>query len=127
MLYLPITKSWIVSTSARRVYLVCAVLSLALIGTKMGTHAAMLASYPSSLSTSPLTVVLLRTILLPATVGTATLSTAMLYFWFNFDQSSWLRKIVWFLALYLLLGVGPALYYFLVYRRQLSAELPRPQ
>ena len=127
MLYLPITKNWIVSPLARRVYMVCALLSLALIGTMMGTRAAMLASYPSSLSTSPLALALLRTMLFPAAIGTATLSIAMWYFWFNFDRSSWLRKMVWFLPLYLLLGIGPALYYFLVYRRQLSAELSRPQ
>jgi hypothetical protein len=107
--------------------MVCALLSLALTGTIVGTRAALVASYPSSLSTSPLAAALLRTILFPAAIGTATLSIAMWYFWINFDRSSWLRKTVWFLPLYLLFGIGPALYYFLVYRRQLSAELPRPQ
>jgi hypothetical protein len=107
--------------------MVCALLSLALTGTIVGTRAALVASYPSSLSTSPLAAALLRTILFPRAIGTATLSIAMWYFWINFDRSSWLRKTVWFLPLYLLFGIGPALYYFLVYRRQLSAELPRPQ
>ena len=123
MLYLPITKNWIVSTLARRVYLVCAVLSLLLMGTIIGTQAAILASDPFSISTSAATVYLLRVVLFPAMVGTAVLSIAMWYFWFNFDKSRWLRKTLWFLPLYLLLGIGPALYYFLVYRRQLSEEL----
>src|SRR5262249_43831876 len=105
------------------VYLVCAVLSLLLMGTIIGTQAAILASDPFSISTSAATVYLLRVVLFPAMVGTAVLSIAMWYFWFNFDKSRWLRKTLWFLPLYLLLGIGPALYYFLVYRRQLSEEL----
>jgi len=40
----------------------------------------------------------------------------MWYFWFGFDNSGWLKKAIWFLSLYFLLPIGPALYYFFVYR-----------
>jgi hypothetical protein len=70
-----------------------------------------------SLAASPNAALVARVILWPAILGTALLTIAMWYFWFSFDNSGWLRKALWFLPLYFLLGVGPALYYFFVYRR----------
>ncbi|PYV65010.1 MAG: hypothetical protein DMG97_33340 [Acidobacteria bacterium] len=55
--------------------------------------------------------------LLPGILGTAILTVAMWYFWFGFDKSPWIRKAFWFPPLYFLLPIGPALYYFFVYRR----------
>src|SRR5205823_1571151 len=58
-----------------------------------------------------------RFLLWPGMIGTALLCIAMWYFWFNFDDSSWFRKALWFIFLYFTVPVGPAFYYFLVYRR----------
>jgi len=48
----------------------------------------------------------------------------MWYFWFTFDDSSWLKKAIWFLPLCLLVPVGPAFYYFFVYRRNPTVSNP---
>jgi hypothetical protein len=41
----------------------------------------------------------------------------MLYFWFNFDQSSWLKRALWFPFLFFFIPLALALYHFLVYRK----------
>ena len=117
MLYLPITKNWIVSPTARSVYLVCALLSFALFGALFAISAAMAFSGVRSLAPFPVVLHIAKALLLPGIVGTATLTVAMWYFWFSFDNSSWVRKTFWFLPLYLLPPIGPPLYYFFVYRR----------
>src|SRR5216683_5374761 len=121
MLYLPITKDWIVSPLARRIYLGCAILAIALFGTLVAVSAAMVASGVRSLAGAPAVVSIVKMLLFPEVLGTAALSIAMWYFWFSFDRSSWIRKACWFPPLYLLPTMGPALYYFFVYRGQASA------
>ena len=125
MLYLPITKAWIVSPTARNVYLICALLAFAFFGALFAITAAMAFSGVRSLASFPTVLDIAKALLMPGIIGTATLTVAMWYFWFNFDSSSWLRKTFWFLPLYLLLPIGPALYYFFVYRR--SSEVPSMQ
>jgi hypothetical protein len=61
-------------------------------------------------------------VFLAEAVGAALLWVAMLYFWFGFDQSSWLMRGFWFLVLWSLLPFFWALYYFFVYRKQLSNQ-----
>jgi hypothetical protein len=117
MLYLPITKTWIISRSARAIYLACAVLACMLFGALIAIWLAMGFSGVNSLSAFPLALSIARAVLLPGVLGTATLSIAMWYFWFNFDNASWGRKAFWALPLYFLLPIGPALYYFFVYLR----------
>ena len=117
MLYLPITKSWIISRVARRVSFVCALAAISLFGALIATRMAMIASGVFFLALLPDAALVVRLFLWPEVLGTATLSIAMWYFWFSFDTSDWLRKAIWFVPLYLLLGLGPALYYFFVYRR----------
>src|SRR6202011_6387911 len=117
MLYLPITKSWIISRTARTVYFVCAVLAWMFLGALFAILLAMGFSGVDSLSAFPLALSIARAVLLPGVLGSATLSIAMWYFWFNFDKSSWLRRAFWALPLYFLLPIGPALYYFFVYLR----------
>ena len=117
MLYLPITKNWIISRTARTVYFVCAVLACMFFGALFAILLAMGFSGVNSLSAFPLVLGIARTALLPGVFGSATLSIAMWYFWFNFDKSSWLRRAFWALPLYFLLPIGPALYYFFVYLR----------
>jgi hypothetical protein len=121
MLYLPITKAWIVSPLARRIYLVCALLAVALFGTLVAVSAAMVASGVRSLASAPAAVSIVKVLILPEVIGTAALSVAMWYFWFTFDRTSWVRKACWFPPLYFLPTMGPALYYFFVYRRSTAA------
>jgi hypothetical protein len=121
MLYLPITKNWIISRAAWAVYLVCALLAFALLGALFAISLAMAFSEVRSLTPFPSALVIAKAVLLPAVLGTATLTVAMWYFWLTYDKSPWLRKAFWFLPLYFLVPIGPALYYFFVYRR--SAEV----
>jgi len=117
MLYLPINKEWIISGTARRVYFVCAVAAFSLFGAFFASRMAMQASGITSLEGAPVAALTVRIFLWPGILGTAVLSIAMWYFWFSFDNSSWLKKACWFLPLYFLFGIGPGLYYFFVYRR----------
>ena len=117
MSYLPITKGGIVSPSARRIYFICALLAIGLFGTLLATFTAVGVSGVRSLADVPSAEFLVKVLLFPGVCGTALLSLAMWYFWFTFDRSSWARKAFWLLPLYFLVPIGPALYYFLVYRR----------
>jgi hypothetical protein len=117
MLYLPITRGWIVSRAARRVYFVCALAAFSLFGVFIAGLAALGAAGVPSLEAFPTAAFVVRVLLWPGIVGTALLSIAMGYFWFGFDNSAWLRKAIWFIPLYLFLAIGPAFYYFFVYRR----------
>jgi hypothetical protein len=124
VLILPISRSWILSRRAQRVYFGCAILSLALSGTWIGTRAAQI--FAGNYGLTPGTANLVGCSLLAETIGAALLWVAMLYFWFGFDQSSWLKRAIWFCFLALLLPFFWALYYFFVYRKQLSSQVPRP-
>jgi len=115
MLYLPISRSWLFSLSARRIYLASALLALAYLATLVGVDAAMTASGISVLT--PPAASLVRTLLYPEILGTALLWIAMWYFWFSFDRSNYLKRAIWFLVLFLFAPFGSALYYFVVYRR----------
>jgi len=115
MLYLPVTRSWLVSRAARHIYLGCAVLSLALAATIIAIHAAISASGLAGLT--PTAAAVARLLLLPEIVGAALLWVAMWYFWFSIDRAHFLKKGCWFVALFLFAPLGPALYYFFVFRR----------
>jgi len=117
VLYLPITKTWIVSLTARRVYFVCALAALSLFGVLIASIAALMTSGPTPLEGLAAAGFIVRLLLWPGVLGTAVLSIAMWYFWFGFDDSGWLKKTIWFLPLYFLLPIGPVFYYFFVYRR----------
>ena len=125
MLYLPITKTWIVSAPARRVYFVCALAAFSLFGVLVESRAARTAAGAASFTNSPSAVLTVKLLLWSGILGSALLSVAMWYFWFGFDDSSWIKKAFWFLPLYFLLLLGPACYYFLVYRRRTASELRR--
>src|SRR3981081_2126030 len=108
MLILPISRTWMVSPVARRVYLVCSVLALALSGTQ---------GVVGSQALPPATAVVLRMVLVPEVIGSALLWVAMLYFWFGFDQSSLLKRALWFPFIFTFIPLALALYYFFVYRK----------
>ena len=126
MFHLPISKNWIVSQSASRVYLVCACSVMALFATLIAVSLAIVTSGVRSLADAPSALVLAKAFIFPGVCGTALLSVAMWYFWFSFDQSSSAKKTLWFLPLYLMPLLGPVLYYFLVYQRQVPTFAPKP-
>jgi hypothetical protein len=113
MLILPISRTWMDSRAARSVYLASSVMALALAGTLMATRAAQ--SVIGSHALPSATASVLRLILTPEIVGSALLWVAMLYFWFNFDRSSWLKRALWFPFLFSFIPLAHALYHFLVY------------
>ena len=120
MLFLPISRSWLFSRIAQRVYLVSALLALALIATRIGVHTAIGAAGTSALNASAASVV--RMLLLPEIFGLAILWIGMWYFWFSFDRSHYLQRAIWFALLFFLVPFSTVGYYFLVYRRKLSAS-----
>ena len=85
MLHLPISRSWLVSLTARRVYLACALLTLALIATSIGVHMAMSVAGAGALT--PVAATLVKMLLYPEILAAALLWIAMWYFWFGFDAS----------------------------------------
>src|SRR5260370_28343944 len=120
MLYLPITRRWLFSMSARRIYLASALLALAYLATLVGVDAAMTASGISVLT--PPAASLVRTLLYPEILGTALLWIAMWYFWLGFDRSNHLKRAIWFFVLFLFAPFGSALYSFVVYRGSVSVR-----
>lgn len=115
MLYLPISRDWLLSTTAKRVYLASALLALCLIATLIGSHTAMRSAGTRSLT--PSAAPLVRALLFPGIVGAGVLWTGMWYFWFSFDRSHYLKKAVWFAILFFLIPLGTIAYYFFVYRK----------
>ena len=118
MLFLPISRSWLFSGIAQRIYLVSALLALALIATRIGVHTAIAAAGIGALNARAASVV--QMLLLPEIFGSAILWIGMWYFWFSFDQSPYLQKTIWFALLFFLVPFSTVGYYFLVYRRKLS-------
>src|SRR5215470_105259 len=118
MLYLSVTRRWIVSRTANDVYFGCAIASLWLLATLIGVRAALEMSGPNALAEAPLAALLIKGLLWPGIVGSGLLRVAMWYFWFSFDHSGWVKRAVWFLVWFLGITVGPAFYYFFVYRRR---------
>ena len=71
---------------------------------------------------TPAAAQFVRTLLYPEIAGTALLWIAMWYFWFGFDSSHYLKKALWFVFLFFLAPFGTLIYYFVVYRRLVSAQ-----
>jgi len=117
MLYLPISREWMVSRGAQRLYLVCALANLWLFAVLAGTAIAMSESDVESFAGFASTALLVKSLLWPGVLGTAVLAVAMWYFWYSIDQSSWAKKALWFFVLFLGFMLGPMLYYFFAYRR----------
>jgi hypothetical protein len=115
MMILPISRAWMYSRTARRVYLICSLLALALSGVQAGTGAAQAVNGSQTLP--PATAAVLQLALIPEAIGSGLLWVAMLYFWFGFDQSSWLKRALWFPFLFFFIPLALALYYFFVYRK----------
>ena len=122
MLFLPISRRWMLSRTAQHLYLGCAVLTLALLATLIGTRWALTASGTGVLTSEARSVV--RFLLFPEIAGTALLWVAMWYFWFGFDKSNYLKKALFFVLLFFFAPLGTLLYYFLTYRRLVQEAAP---
>ena len=104
-----INREWILSSTARRIYRGAASLSLAMFF--------FFCAYERFGGGVPnVDVPLVKLALFAGVLGAATTLVAMEYFWFDFDNSSGVKKVLWF-CLLLLPPLGPALYCFLVYSR----------
>ena len=115
MLYLPISRSWLLSPTAQRIYFGSAFLTLAFIATLLGVQMAMVAAGTRYLAFPASTVV--RVLLYPEVAGVAVLWIGMWYFWFGFDPSHYFKKTIWFVCLLFLAPFATVFYYFAVYRR----------
>jgi ABC-type spermidine/putrescine transport system permease subunit II len=118
MMYVRVSRNWLFSPTAQRVYLLCAILDIALLATKMGIAAAMLAEGVSTLS--PTAVLLVKGFLFPEIVGSAVLFVGMSYCWLGFD-GSYVKKGFWIVLVKFCLITTPV-YYFAVYRGMASRE-----
>jgi hypothetical protein len=113
--YVFITRSWIMSTRAKTLYLICA-LSLPLCSfTIVALHAAMIfADVP--LERSFVVRVVALPILLSGVFGTATLWVVMWYHWFGYNKDSELSKGFWLVCFILFGPLASIFYYFFPYR-----------
>ena len=118
MLVLPISRRWLFSQTAQRVYLVAALLVIALFGTRIAVLAAVLSAGHTELSTSA--ALLVTFLLYPEIAGAAILWVGMLYF--SFDQTDFMKRAIWFLTL-VLIPFAAVFYYYFVYRR---CQSPQP-
>src|SRR4051812_22400118 len=107
MLFLPISRDWMFSQTARGIYFGCAMFSLALFATLIGVHTAISAAGIKALT--PRSAAIVRVLLFPEIIATALLWIAMWYFWFSFDRSHFLKKAGWFLLLFFSAPLGPVL------------------
>lgn len=122
---LRINKSWLLSRVAQRVYLIAACLSLLLLQYIVALYVAMAHFGEDAVFRAAGLQVLSRLVVPPGVLGATTLWVAMWYFWFNFDESSSNKRVVWFLLL--LIGLPVTLiYYAAVYRRSQRLEGREP-
>ncbi len=109
-LYLP--TEWMLSPTARRVYMASSIATLLLFGTFLGSILAISAADQSFADLDPLVAAMLRVFLFIGMLGAAVLWIGMLYYWFNYHPSG-------AALIFLLLGPPAALiYHFVVYRRR---------
>jgi hypothetical protein len=108
-----INKEWIMSATARRIYRISAIVSLAL--------PIILFMMLYSGEFSPGWVPLLRNLTPLCIVAAAITIVAMEYFLFGFDRSSETKKVFWF-CLMLVPLLGSALYCLTVYSRATGAN-----
>jgi hypothetical protein len=112
-----ISREWIVSPVARRVYLFAAISTLMMFGCFFAIVAAVAAAGGGSFI-PPAVAFGLRVLLFISALGAAILWVAMFYYWFNFDVSGAWWKTLSLIALFLFGPIAAVGYYFAVYRRR---------
>jgi len=116
-----ISRSWLVSVTARRVYLAAAFLTMLLAASWLGIQLALASSGETWEAVPDTIAAMMRFLLFAGVIGTATLWIAMIYYLFSFDRSSALKRTVWAVCFWLFGPISSLLYHFFVYRRQTSA------
>ena len=120
--YVFISRSWIISTRAKRLYLICTILTAVMFVTIFALQAAMiLADIPVEQSLVVRTLAFL--ILLSGAFGTATLWVAMWYHWFGYNRDSEMSKSFWLSGFIFFGPLASIFYYFFPYRRSLHSIL----
>jgi hypothetical protein len=113
---LHVSESWLISTTAKRVYVAAALLTVfffALLLTIIFVAIAEAGSLPQL----PLLAVFLRGLLFLGVLGNAVLWVGMWYFWFRYHPNDGMSKALW-AGLFLILGsIGSLIYFLLVYLR----------
>ena len=110
-----ITRSWIVSTRAKTVYLICAILFFATLGALIAIHSIIV--FGGGTSEHPYLIRAIEfLIVVPRIFATATLWVAMWYHWYGYNKDGFLSRSFWFLSLFYLGPVAAVFYYFFPYR-----------
>lgn len=119
MMYVRISRNWLFSPTAQRIYLLCAILNLALLATRLGIATAGVSTM------SRTTVLLLKGFLFLEILGSAVLFVGMSYCWLGF-KGSYAKKGFWIVFVKFCL-ITALVYYFAVYRRTArAASLQEP-
>ena len=114
MFIIPITKSWLVSKAADRVYFGCAIASLILIGIELGLILAVAALNRIALDGASTVLLVFYRVIQISIPGTALLWVAMWLHWIKFNIG---KKGFWVVGL--MMGpIGTVFYYFFVFRKQ---------
>jgi hypothetical protein len=116
MLYLPLTKAWIISKPAKYVYLLASVLALALFAFVIAMFFAYEFLGREAVRGSSAFALLNTAIVLPGVLASALIWVAMWYHWFQYYRPDGSRGIS-FVLLLALGWLGAALYFFFVYAR----------
>lgn len=120
-----ISRNWIVSSTARRVYLVASICSLSLIGSLIAIAMAISGTGRTFAEVNAATVVVVYALLLIGVVWAAILRVAMLYYWYGFDLSGSGAKLFWLVGMLLFGPFAEIVYHFAVYRRRTGSSLSR--
>jgi hypothetical protein len=113
---LTVSDSWLVSATAKKVYVAAAALTVFFFGLLFTiTFASLLAG--GSLAQAPLVASALKTLLFVCILGTALLWIAMWYFWYRFHPSEKMSKALWAGLLLISGPIGALAYFLAVYLR----------
>ena len=113
--YVFITRSWIISPRAKRLYLICAILTAVMLVTIIALQTAMILA-DTLVEQSLVVRTLAFLILISGIFGTATLWVAMWYHWYGYNRGGLLSKSFWFLSLLFFGPLAAIFYYFFPYR-----------
>jgi hypothetical protein len=118
----PVPRAWILSPGARRFYLFCAITELVLFLSLVGAQVAP-AFGANNLAETFLTGISgSRVLSWLGALCWVLLTLAMWLYWLAFDRSTFVRRLIWFLPLFLGVLIGPIVYYFAVYRPQSALD-----
>lgn len=116
--HLYVSKEWIVSFTARRVYRIASIFSVGFIAVILTFVFA-----EDALHESPILALLFRPALFTCLTGAVLTSAAMEYFYFGYDDLSRWNRVFWFFVL-CLFPVGAPLYCYKVYSRSKYFRVP---